>query len=69
MVHAKQNNYGLSQETLENAKAYMVKEGYMDPSDDIIDFTRVMVEDINFMVKAKITQWATAYRIENSQNS
>ena len=44
----------------------MVQEGYMDPSDDIISYTRPMVEDIDFMVKAKINQWAAAY--ENSQN-
>jgi|LakMenE01Jun11ns_1017448.scaffolds.fasta_scaffold9773353_4 hypothetical protein len=63
---AKANNYGLSEETMEKAKAYMVQEGYMDPSDDIISYTRPMVEDIDFMVKAKINQWAAAY--ENSQN-
>jgi hypothetical protein len=63
---AKANNYGLSEETMEKAKAYMVNEGYMDPSDDIISYTRPMVEDIDFMVKAKINQWAAAY--ENSQN-
>ena len=66
---AKANNYGLSEETMEKAKAYMVQEGYMEPSEDIISYTRVMVEDISFMVKSKITQWATAYDVKNSQNS
>lgn len=55
------NKYGLSQETLEKALANMKSEGYMEPADttdDLISFTRSMVEDIPFMVKAKITQWA-----------
>ena len=55
------NKYGLSQETLEKALANMIAEGYMEPTDttdDLISFTRSMVEDIPFMVKAKITQWA-----------
>ena len=56
------NKYGLSQETLEKALANMIAEGYMEPTDttdDLISFTRSMVEDIPFMVKAKITQWAS----------
>lgn len=55
------NKYGLSQETLEKALANMKSEGCMEPADttdDLISFTRSMVEDIPFMVKAKITQWA-----------
>ena len=55
------NKYGLSQETLEKALANMIAEGYMEPTDttdDLISFTRSMVEGIPFMVKAKITQWA-----------
>ena len=57
------NKYGLSQETLEKALANMKSEGYMEPTDttdDLISFTRSMVEDIPFMVKAKITQWANS---------
>lgn len=57
------NKYGLSQETLEKALAYMTSEGYMEPTDtteDLISYTRSMVEDIPFMVKAKITQWANS---------
>jgi len=57
------NKYGLSQETLEKALANMKSEGSMEPTDttdDLISFTRSMVEDIPFMVKAKITQWANS---------
>ena len=57
------NKYGLSQETLEKALANMKSEGYMEPTDttdDLITFTRSMVENIPFMVKAKITQWANS---------
>ena len=57
------NKYGLSQETLEKALANMKSEGYMEPTDttdDLISFTRSMVENIPFMVKAKITQWANS---------
>ena len=57
------NKYGLSQETLEKALANMKSEGYMEPTDttdDLISFTRSMVEDMPFMVKAKITQWANS---------
>ena len=57
------NKYGLSQETLEKALANMVSEGYMEPTattDDLISFTYTMVEGIDFMVKAKITQWANS---------
>ena len=57
------NKYGLSQETLEKALANMIAEGYMEPTattDDLISSTRSMVEDIDFMVKAKITQWANS---------
>ena len=57
------NKYGLSQETLEKALANMKSEGYMGPTDttdDLISFTRSMVENIPFMVKAKITQWANS---------
>ena len=39
----------------------MVAQGYVDTTEDIISYTRSMVEDINFMVTAKITQWANAY--------
>ena len=62
------DNYGLSTETMEKAKKYMVSEGYMDESDDIISYTRPMVEDIPFMVKAKITQWAKSYEQSQSAN-
>ena len=58
------NNYKLTQEQLDNALAYMVSEGYMDPSDstdDLISSTRSMVEGIPFMVTAKIKQWSNAY--------
>ena len=57
------NKYGLSQETLEKALANMKSEGYMEPTDttdDLISFTRSMCENIPFMVKAKITQWANS---------
>ena len=57
------NKYGLSQETLEKALANMKSDGSMEPTDttdDLISFTRSMVEDIPFMVKAKITQWANS---------
>ena len=63
------NNYKLTQEQLDNALAYMVSEGYMDPSDstdDLISSTRSMVEGIPSMVTAKIKQWSNAY--EQSQN-
>ena len=53
--------YKLTQEQIDNATAYMVEQGYMDPTDDIISYTRPMVEDIDFMVTAKIKQWANAY--------
>jgi hypothetical protein len=59
---SKTNNYGLSTETLQKALEYMKSEGYMEPTnttDDLISFTRSMVEDTPFMVKAKITQWAS----------
>jgi len=57
------NKYGLSQETLEKALANMKSEGYMEPTDtteDLISYTRSMVEDIPFMVTRKITQWANS---------
>jgi len=60
---SKTNNYGLSTETLQKALEYMKSEGYMEPTDttdDLISFTRSMVEDIAFMLKAKITQWANS---------
>lgn len=60
------NKYGLTEKELAQALAYMVAEGYMDGTEDIIDYTRVMVEDIPFMVKAKIRQWSNSY--EQSQN-
>lgn len=61
--------YKLTQEQLDNALAYMVSEGYMDPSDsteDIISYTRSMVEGIPSMVTAKITQWSNAYAQSNA---
>lgn len=60
---SKSNNYCLSNETLEKALTYMKKEGYIETTDtveDLISFTRTMTEDIPFMVKAKITQWANS---------
>ena len=57
------NKYGLSTETLQKALEYMVSEGYMEPTnttDDLISFTRSMVEDYDFMVTRKITQWANS---------
>ena len=60
------NKYGLTEKELTQALAYMVSEGYMDGTEDIIHYTRVMVEDIDFMVKAKIRQWSNSY--EQSQN-
>ena len=53
--------YKLTQEQIDNATAYMVSEGYMDSTDDIISYTRPMVENIDFMVTAKITQWSNSY--------
>ena len=53
--------YKLTQEQIDNATAYMVSEGYMDSTDDIISYTRPMVENIDFMVTAKIKQWSNAY--------
>jgi len=53
--------YKLTQEQIDNALAYMVSEGYMEPTDttdDLISFTRSMVEDHDFMVTRKITQWS-----------
>jgi hypothetical protein len=55
------NRYKLTQEQIDNATAYMVSEGYMDSTDDIISYTRPMVENIDFMVTAKITQWSNSY--------
>lgn len=63
------NKWGLSEKELQQALAYMVSEGYMDPSDstdDLINFTRSMVEGIPSMVTAKIKQWSSSY--EQSQN-
>jgi hypothetical protein len=57
------NNYKLDQQTLEKALKYMQSEGCLKPNsttDDLISFTRSMVEDIPFMVTAKIKQWANA---------
>ena len=57
------NNYKLDQQTLEKALNHMQSEGYLEPNstiDDLISFTRSMVEDIPFMVTAKIKQWANA---------
>jgi hypothetical protein len=59
---SKTNKYGLSTETLQKALEYMKSEGYMEPTDttdDLISFTRSMVEDHDFMVTRKITQWAS----------
>ena len=59
------NKWGLSEKELQQALAYMVSEGYMDPSDstdDLISSTRSMVEGIPSMVTAKITQWSNAYK-------
>lgn len=53
--------YKLTQEQINNATAYMVSEGYMDGTEDIISYTRPMVENIDFMVTAKIKQWSNAY--------
>ena len=53
--------YKLTQEQIDNATAYMVEQGYMDSTDDIISYTRPMVENIDFMVTAKIKQWSNAY--------
>lgn len=55
------NKYGLTEEELQQATAYMVQEGYMDGTEDIISYTLAMVEGIPFMVKAKIRQWAFLY--------
>ena len=60
------NKYGLTEKELQQALAYMVAEGYMDGTEDIISYTRSMVEDIDFMVKAKIRQWSNSY--EQSQS-
>jgi len=61
------NNYKLTQEQLDNALAYMVSEGYMDPSnntDDLLSFTFIKLGKrfpIPFMVTAKIKEWSNAY--------
>lgn len=63
------NKWGLSEKELQQALAYMVSDGYMDPSDstdDLLSSTRSMVEDIPTMVTAKIKQWSNAYA--QSQN-
>ena len=60
------NHYGLTEKELTQAQAYMVAEGYMDGTEDIIHYTRVMVEDHPFMVKRKIQQWSNSY--EQSSN-
>jgi len=57
------NKYGLSQETLEKALANMKSEGWITEdytTEDLISYTRSMVEDIPFMVTRKITQWANS---------
>jgi len=63
------NRYGLTESTIQAATAYMVGEGYIDADTDIIGYTRSMVEDIDFMVKAKIRQWAAAYNANNQQSA
>ena len=60
------NRYGLTEKELTQALAYMTAEGYTDGTEDIISYTRSMVEDHDFMVKAKIRQWSNAY--EQSSN-
>jgi len=59
----KTNRYGLSTETLKKAKLYMVAQGYMDESTDIIDYTRPMVMSHPYLVKAKINAWAKEWDI------
>lgn len=57
----KTNKYNIPQEILESALKYMTKKGFMkegETTDNLISFTRSMVEDIDFMVIAKINQWA-----------
>ena len=57
------NMYNLNQETLEKALKYMQSECFLDhdsTTEDLIKFTRSMVEDIPFMVVAKIKQWANS---------
>ncbi len=58
------NYYGIPDETLRKALAYMIQENYMDADEtieDLIDSTRCMVENIPFMVVAKINEWANEY--------
>ena len=57
----KTNKYGLSETELQQAQAWMVLNGYMDDTEDIISYTRSMVEDIPFMVTRKIQQWSNLY--------
>ena len=60
------DNYGLTEKELTQAQAYMVEQGYMDGTEDIISYTRSMVEDHAFMVTRKIQQWSNLY--EQYQN-
>ena len=55
------NNYGLTEEELQQAQAYLELNGYMDETEDIINYTRSMVEGIPFMVTRKIQQWSQLY--------
>jgi len=67
--------YGISEETAEKALLYMKEAGYISPDytvEDLIDYTHSMVQDIPFMVRSKMSQWAQTYewlQNEQSQNS
>ncbi len=55
--------YGITEETANKALAYMKVQGYIPEEytvEDLIDYTRSMVEGIPFMVKSKINQWANS---------
>ena len=57
------DKYNLTIEIVEKALKFMQSEGYMESTDtpeDLIENTRCMVQNINFMVTAKINQWANS---------
>jgi len=58
---AKINTYGLTEKELTQAHAYMVEQGYIDATEDIISYARSMVLYHPFLWKAKIRQWSNLY--------
>jgi len=54
-------DYNLTKETKEKALKNMIAEGYLSSDstvEDLISFARSAVEDIDFMVEAKVRDWS-----------